>query len=78
MNVEKEQRKIHTGSIILMIIALIMIYISITRGILPPGLTGAGFLILVWMKEEKEAIERSLVNKINALDNDETKDKKQD
>ena len=67
MNIEKEKKKMHTGSIVLMIIALVMIVISIRGGILAPGLTGAGFLIMVWMKEEKEAIERELVEKVNKL-----------
>lgn len=67
MNIEKEKKKMHTGSILLMIIALFMIYISISKGTLPPGLTGAGFLIMVWMKEEKEAIEREVVAKVEKL-----------
>lgn len=74
MNIEKEKKKMHTGSILLMIIALAMIVISIRGGILAPGLTGAGFLIMVWMKEEKEAIERELVAKVDKLHNDKKQD----
>lgn len=77
MNIEKEKRKIHTGSIVLMVIALVMIIISIRSGMLPPGLTGAGFLILVWIIEENKAIADQMVRKVSTIDpKKEPKDKK--
>ncbi|NJN26756.1 MAG: hypothetical protein HC819_12680 [Cyclobacteriaceae bacterium] len=42
--------------ILLGIIAIVMIIISIQGGILPPGLTGIGFIIIAWLfyKNKKE------------------------
>jgi len=34
--------------ILLTIIAIAMIYLGVTMEALPPGLTGAGFLLMVW------------------------------
>jgi hypothetical protein len=34
---------------VLVVIALVMIYLSINMGILPPGLTGIGFFIIAFL-----------------------------
>lgn len=70
MNKEKEKKKIHMGTILMMIIAIIMIVISIQRNVLPPGLTGIGFLILIWMHREKDELNSSLNKDLRELQNE--------
>lgn len=43
-----EKNSINIMSLLLVIIAIVMIYLGLSAGMLPPTLTGIGFLIISW------------------------------
>jgi len=42
------KKSINIISLLLIIIAIVMIYLGLSAGMLPPTLTGIGFLLISW------------------------------